>query len=145
MPETKVELYYAEWCHHCEVFLSEWDNVLVPMLQKEGITAIKYEEKKDSQKIEDENIQGYPTIKITKNGTTTEYNGPRKAELILDFIKNGNLTKIQGGKFDQCGGSLNKNFSYRKKKIDNNDDELYKIKYLKYKAKYMKLRSELGI
>src|SRR5579885_2477318 len=101
MSNIKVELFYADWCPHCENFLPEWNNVLVPIFQKEGIKFAKYEAEENPQKMIDENIEGYPTIKITKDETTIDYKGDRTAKAIMDCIKNGlKSDKIQNGKFD---------------------------------------------
>lgn len=139
-----IEFFHASWCHHCKEFMPEW-NKLKNMLPP-NVEAKSYEDSENAQKMQDENIQGFPTIKITINGDKKEYNGERSAEAILEYIKTG---ESSDGKYKQCGGARKLGFSPRKNvnlgQIDYDDDKYYKIKYLKYKAKYMKLRSELGI
>ena len=37
--------------------------------------------------MKDNNINGFPTIKVFNNGESEEYNGRRDKESIIDFIK----------------------------------------------------------
>ena len=64
---TKVTLYYANWCGHCKTFKSIW-NSLKPYFQKYNIEFKDYEESLNSQIMEDNNINSFPTIIIEKNG-----------------------------------------------------------------------------
>ena len=145
---TKVELFYAEWCGHCQKFKPEWEK-LKKMAGGNGIQCIEYESEKDAQKMEEENIQGFPTIKISVGGKCQEYHGERTAEEILMAIKDPKVKN--DGKFKQCGGAK-QGFTPRKMNIKEHskgwykdkDEEYYKLKYFKYKAKYMKKRSELS-
>lgn len=143
MSNIKVELYYAKWCGHCELFLPEWDK-LVPIFDEKKIEHHKYEADENEKEVNAAGINKFPTIMITKNNVETDYNGPRTVKAIMDFIENGTLHAGHSGKFDQCGGS--KNFSFIKKNNNNlENDEHYKIKYLKYKAKYMLLKHQLEL
>jgi thiol-disulfide isomerase/thioredoxin len=130
--KTTVKFYYADWCGHCQQFKGEWAK-LKEILKDNDMEWEEYESSKFPQKMEEEKIQGYPTIIIQKkDGTKIEYSGPRTAEAIMEFIKNDN--NKSGGEYKQCGGSIN-GFSYR-----NNKDQKFQIKYFKYKAKYMKTK-----
>ena len=161
MKDVKVELFYADWCGHCNQFKPEWQK-LKKMLDDNGIKWGEYESERDSKKMDEENINGYPTIRISIGGNKEEYKGERTANAILSVIKNGNKSgSIQNaGGNNQCGGArggftprkINKNNENNKNnknnkndKNDKNDenDEKYKIKYFKYKAKYMKMLAQL--
>lgn len=133
--KVTVELYYATWCGHCKNFKGEWEK-LKQELAKKGYSFGEYEDEQDRQKIEEENIQGYPTILISKNGKKEEYNGPRTSNDIMDFVsgKSGNADN-SNSKFKQCGGASNR-------KTPRKSNEYWKLKYLKYKAKYMKSKME---
>lgn len=149
----KVELFYAEWCGHCQHFKPEWEK-LKKMSKQNGIQCIEYESEKDAQKMEEENIEGFPTIRISMGGEKQEYNGERTAAAILMAIKEGS-TSQNAGKFKQCGGAKqgftprkmnkNKKIGFFEEQYKDKDEEYYKIKYFKYKAKYMKKRSELSM
>lgn len=150
MSKPTVTLYYATWCGHCQDFKAEWDKL---KNSKTDATFEEYEDGQDKAKMEADNIRGYPTIKITKGGKCVEYNGNRTAKDIIYFLTNGmnaaqdrqkgkkNLAE-QDAEFDQCGGLNQCGGSRNKKSKRITDDDKYKIKYLKYKAKYMKLRGQ---
>ena len=146
--DVKVELFYADWCGHCQRFKPEWAK-LKKMLEDNGMKWAEYESEKDGNKMEEENIRGYPTIKITINSNKQEYDGMRNALAILDAIKQPNKMATQNagnsGKFHQCGGAR-QGFTPRVKNNKNatKNEEYYKIKYFKYKAKYLKRRGELN-
>ena len=114
---NSVTLYHANWCGHCQRFKPVWDNEVKPALKELGITHNEYEEQENPDKIAAVNLQGYPTIMISKNGQTYEYEGPRTAQGIV-------------GQFRQSGGNYQKNTDY-------------KLKYIKYKAKYLRLKNSL--
>ena len=111
---TKVILYWAEWCGHCIRFKPEWEKIKKE-LTKLGVTVEDYEHSRDSQVINDENINGFPTIKIKKGSSTKEYTGERTLEGIKKELK-----LQSGGKVD------------------------YYAKYMKYKSKYLELKNKLN-
>lgn len=130
----EVILYHANWCGHCKKFLPIWEEL------KQNFKNIKFtdfEESKDEKIMEEENITGYPTIKI--DGKV--YEGSRDYDSLAAIMEGKTPQKNMSGP-NQCGGACS--ISYRKKNIKD-EDEYYKIKYLKYKAKYMQKRDELGI
>lgn len=111
-----ITLYYAEWCGHCQRFKPEWERLKKTAKDKyPSITVEDYEQGKNPEVMRKAGINGYPTIKV--NGK--EYNGKRNAEEILKTALS-----------EQKGGSRN--------------DEYYKKKYIKYKAKYFELLSNLN-
>jgi len=132
--DITVKLFYADWCGHCHSFKPEW-NKLKKMAGK-----IKTEEYEagNNEIMEANNINGYPTIKIFKRGNSEEYRGERTADAILSYINsqrgggdgNGSCNDPDA---NQCGGGK------YKKTPRMSENEYYKMKYLKYKAKYMHL------
>lgn len=142
MSEIKIILYYADWCGHCKAFKPEWEK-LKKKLQNTNIKVEEYEESVDGDKMNEDEIQGFPTIRIIKDKKTSDYNGKRDSESIYHFLtKGGSTNKIseKEGQFNQCGGYQG-GFS---KRISKEDDQKFKVKYLKYKAKYLKLKSKLN-
>lgn len=137
----KVILSKVDWCGHCKDFLPVFNesknliknnktlkNVSVDfevydMEQDQGIFETKYSKLVDK-------VEGYPTvflaqIKNDKLLKTVEIGHAQKSEdflkLIIDAYKNFS---------QQTGG--------------NQEDDIYKQKYLKYKAKYTKLKTQFG-
>jgi thiol-disulfide isomerase/thioredoxin len=92
--EVVIVLFYVDWCPHCVSTKPEWaklvekhnntkvngKNVRVEACNCEGSEAEK-------ETANDNNIQGYPTIKAIKNNETVEYSGARNAESLETFIE----------------------------------------------------------
>lgn len=137
--EPRVVLYFAEWCGHCKRFKPEWE-ILKTELKKKGISFAEYEDSKDEAVMQSAGVNGYPTIRIDGK----DYNGDRSSVAILAYLSSDKKDDMDK-KYQQCGGAR-QGFTPRPMKGGSKQkDEYYKIKYLKYKAKYMRLRSELGI
>ena len=136
MSNTKVELYYAEWCGHCNKFKPEWEKFKKNALDG-GIKTNEYEAEKDKTKVEEANVSGFPTIIITINGKKEDYNGPRTAEALMEYVKGDKPKPAEGGKYNQCGAGRK-----HKKSLNPNHETYYKVKYFKYKAKYMESKAE---
>ena len=138
---TVINFYKADWCGHCKNFKPEWEKLKELTKGMGNIKLNMYDEKSDEAK--KANIKGWPTIIIIKGGKSEEYQGPRTAEAIMKKI--GLDTAPNGGsKFSempaQCGGNYGNYDNYGNKE---KSDAYYKTKYLKYKAKYMLVRSRL--
>jgi len=114
---VEVNLYYADWCGHCQRFKPEWE-VLKTKLDDLGISHAEYEDSRNKDQISEAKIQAFPTIRVKTGTDEIEYNGPRTAGEILNFI--GVVPEEK--KNQQGGGSP------------------YKQKYMKYKAKYLSLK-----
>ena len=138
--DYKVILSKVEWCGHCKDFLPVFNesknliknnktlkNVNVDfeaydMEQDKGIFETKYSELVDK-------VEGYPTvflaqIKNDKLSKTVEIGHAEKAK---DFIKL--ISNAYEGFSTQTGG--------------NQEEEIYKQKYLKYKTKYLQYKIQL--
>lgn len=119
---NKITLYHAEWCGHCVKFMPVW-NELVKKIKSDklDIETVKFEENNIPEE-DREKVEGYPTIIINHGNKEYPYEGKRTIEALL-------------GIFGQVGGS-------KKVKVSKSDEH-YKVKYMKYKAKYMELRNTL--
>ena len=83
---TKVSLYYADWCGHCKIFKPTWE-VLKKVLDKNNIEHSEFKDGLNNKEIEDANVKGFPTIKITDNyGNNIDYKGDRNIDSILKEI-----------------------------------------------------------
>lgn len=107
---SKITLYYAEWCGHCQTFKPVWKN-LKKDLDKNNIEYKEYEHSKNSNEISNANIQGFPTIRITRNNKTYDYEGPRTKK---DILKEFGILSQSGGQRDNCDDDHRKNqkFNY---------------------------------
>ena len=118
---SQITLYYANWCGHCQQFKPEWSKV-VQKARKNGIKTAEYEHGKNPDKIKEADIRGFPTIRIAKGGSSFDYDGERIADKIIEVALSG-----------QTGGASHVMYGGK-------SDDYYKMKYLKYKAKYLKLQ-----
>lgn len=80
--------FYAPWCGHCKRLAPELDAA-APILAglKEPIVIAKVNADKYSRLAVKHDIDGFPTLKIFMHGVPMEYNGPRKADLLVRFLK----------------------------------------------------------
>lgn len=85
-----VILYYADWCPHCQTMKPEWDK----FAQSGKVNCAEIESKQLDQLPEHKgNVQGFPTIVMSKNGKVVEtYQGERSQKGFEEFsAKNSNF------------------------------------------------------
>jgi len=85
MSPVKITLYHANWCGHCKNFIPQW-NALTKFFDEHNISYDDFEDKRNSNEIQEAGIQGFPTIRINKNGNEYDYNGPRTADAIINEL-----------------------------------------------------------
>ncbi|CAM8989201.1 unnamed protein product [Rhodiola kirilowii] len=80
--------FYAPWCGHCKRLAPELDAA-APILSglKEPVVIAKVDADKYSSLAYKHEIDGYPTLKLFMHGVPTNYNGPRKAEALVRYLK----------------------------------------------------------
>ena len=80
-----LNLFKADWCHHCKTFKPTWDA-----LQKNGQFNIKYntyDADKHKTEIANWKIEGFPTLILQTGDKSVEYVGLKTMEGISKFIK----------------------------------------------------------
>jgi thiol-disulfide isomerase/thioredoxin len=108
-----LEYFYSNKCKHCINFMPEWEKV---KKNKGDIEIKEYEESKSMEIMDKRDIEGDPTLRISREITLTEN---RDLPTLLGFIDK----EIFGL---QSGGGNN----------------YYYVKYLKYKKKYEELKNK---
>ncbi|GAB2291180.1 Protein disulfide-isomerase 5-2 [Dionaea muscipula] len=80
--------FYASWCGHCKSLSPELDAA-APVLAglREPIVIAKIDADKYRRLSSKYEIDGFPTLKIFVHGVPMDYYGPRKAELLVRFLK----------------------------------------------------------
>lgn len=80
--------FYAPWCGHCKRLAPELEKA-APVLAglKQPIVVAKLDADKYRSLANKHEIDGYPTLKLFMHGVPTEYFGPRKADLLVRFLK----------------------------------------------------------
>lgn len=165
----EVVLYYSDDCKYCKDFEPTWKVLKESDKLKENIKFIEYNYKTDKKKFdekENENneIKGFPTIRIHKDGQEFEYIGERTPESIMN-----NILAILGGEskintnilspvseaetetenVEDVKKSMERaplaememhNVGDNPSKMDGGSSNNYEEKYRKYKAKYINLK-----
>ncbi len=86
-----IYYFYTEWCPYCKKARPEWDK-FKDVYSKETINGYKLEFKeidcdKDEETASKFKIEGYPTIKLIKDGKIIEYDAKPKFETLETFVK----------------------------------------------------------
>ncbi|KAL1408883.1 protein disulfide-isomerase precursor [Vanrija albida] len=85
--------FFAPWCGHCKNLAPEYEEAAT-ILKKSGIKLAKVDCTEEQDLCQDFEVSGYPTLKVFRNGTPTEYNGPRKADGIVSYMNKQNLPAV---------------------------------------------------
>ncbi|XP_078172090.1 PDI-like 5-2 [Carex rostrata] len=80
--------FYAPWCGHCKRLSPELDAA-APVLAglSKPIFIAKVDADKYSKIASKYEIDGFPTLKFFIHGVPIEYTGPRKAEILVQYLK----------------------------------------------------------
>lgn len=87
--KAEIVLYYATWCGFSRMFLPEWEKfeqyakINMPDIK---VTKILCENENESV-CQQKGIHGYPTIILYTGNKQKHYNGERKIDQIIKFIK----------------------------------------------------------
>jgi len=81
--KTLVTFFYMDGCPHCVDFEPEWTKFVAN--PPPNVSTEKHESKEKITKAR-KDIQGYPTIIITKDGKDTIYPGERTASDLSKYV-----------------------------------------------------------
>jgi hypothetical protein len=84
--KPSIYLFKASWCGHCINFKETWNALADKFNDK--INFISYDSAKDSKKMKEWRVEGFPTLIFRKGSSATEYNGDRDINSLIEFIKN---------------------------------------------------------
>ena len=83
--------FYADWCGHCKMMKPEWKKLEKRCARDPRLNVAKVsdEMKNDIPEQMNQNIQGYPTVRMFNNGKMmSEYSGERNNNAFLEFLLN---------------------------------------------------------
>lgn len=80
--------FHAPWCGHCKRLSPQLDAA-APLLAslKQPIVIAKVNADKYTSLAHKYGVDGFPTLKLFIHGVPQEYNGPRKADLLVRYLK----------------------------------------------------------
>jgi thiol-disulfide isomerase/thioredoxin len=92
--EAELLFFYAEWCPHCKTAKPVWDDLRTEYENKtiNGYTIVFTEinctkESAEVEKMMDKyNVEGFPTIKLIKDGQIIEYDAKPTKETLNQFL-----------------------------------------------------------
>ncbi|KAJ7590992.1 thioredoxin-like protein [Mycena floridula] len=85
--------FFAPWCGHCKALAPHYEEAATALKDK-NIKLAKVDCVDQADLCQEHEIQGYPTLKVYRNGTPTDYSGPRKADGIISYMVKQSLPAV---------------------------------------------------
>lgn len=144
MTQIKLELFHADWCGHCKNFMPEWKKFANDIKGDKSVHVVDYESSSPNfakvAKINGKPVEGFPTVKVTVDGTEHVYNNGRTAEALHETVSELKRTSGQSGgaRKPMTGGSVRNDVPVQTvMRVPDKSDPDYSRKLLLYKiAKY---------
>jgi protein disulfide-isomerase A1 len=85
--------FFAPWCGHCKNLAPHYEEAATTLKPK-NIPIAKVDCVENAELCQSHGVSGYPTLKIFRNGTPTDYTGPRKADGIISYMVKQSLPAV---------------------------------------------------
>jgi thiol-disulfide isomerase/thioredoxin len=91
---AELMLFYVDWCPHCKTAKPDWDEVKAQFQNKtiNGYQVVFTEincttETEEVEKLMNKyKVEGYPTIKLIKDGQVIEYDAKPSKDTLIQFL-----------------------------------------------------------
>eukprot|EP00760_Papus_ankaliazontas_P031546 PhM_4_TR5331/c0_g1_i1/m.46227/K09582/PDIA4, ERP72; protein disulfide-isomerase A4 len=87
-PLALVE-FYAPWCGHCKNLAPNY-AAAAQTLKEDGIPLVKVDATVETKSANAHGVNGFPTLKVFRNGEAVEYSGGRDTAEIVKFMRDEN-------------------------------------------------------
>ncbi|RDB22496.1 Protein disulfide-isomerase [Hypsizygus marmoreus] len=85
--------FFAPWCGHCKALAPHYEEAATALKEKNIILA-SVDCVDEADLCQAKEVQGYPTLKVYKNGKPTDYTGARKADGIISYMVKQSLPAV---------------------------------------------------
>ncbi|KAH0587623.1 hypothetical protein H2248_006393 [Termitomyces sp. 'cryptogamus'] len=85
--------FFAPWCGHCKALAPHYEEAATALKEK-NIALANVDCVDQADLCQAHEVQGYPTLKVYKNGVPTDYNGPRQANGIISYMIKQSLPAV---------------------------------------------------
>ncbi|ORY20789.1 thioredoxin-like protein [Naematelia encephala] len=96
--------FFAPWCGHCKNLAPHYEEAATELKSKKKIKLAKVDCTENQALCGEYGVNGYPTLKVFRNGEPTDYTGPRKADGIISYMVKQSLpavTDVTPGSHDE--------------------------------------------
>ena len=91
-PLSLVE-FYAPWCGHCQALAPQYEEAATELL-KSDIKLAKVDCTVEEALCSDNEVTGFPTLKVFRHGQASPYGGPRKSDGIVSYMAKQKLPAV---------------------------------------------------
>ncbi|KAF9959198.1 protein disulfide-isomerase precursor [Mortierella alpina] len=85
--------FFAPWCGHCKALAPEYE-VAATQLKEHNIPIAKVDCTVETDLCQDQGVSGYPTLKVFVEGVAQDYQGARKSDAIVSYLKKQSLPAL---------------------------------------------------
>ncbi|KAG8747496.1 protein disulfide-isomerase precursor [Ceratobasidium sp. 414] len=118
--------FFAPWCGHCKALAPEYEEAATTLKNEGSIKLAKVDCTEHADLCQANNVGGYPTLKVFRHGKDKEYNGPRKADGIVSYMKKQSLPAISSITADNHAKFIKEDKVVVVVYVDSDSDALFK-------------------